>query len=31
LRDIGKTVIEVELGEFVRADGGPTNLVAPVP
>jgi dimethylargininase len=26
----GESVIEVELGEFVRADGGPTCLVAPI-
>src|SRR2546423_10227953 len=27
----GESVVEVELGEFLRADGGPTRLVAPVP
>ena len=27
----GESVIEVELDEFLRADGGPTCLVAPVP
>jgi N-dimethylarginine dimethylaminohydrolase len=31
LRDVGESVVEVELDEFVRADGGPTCLVAPVP
>ena len=31
LRDAGETVVELELGEFVRADGGPTCLVAVVP
>jgi dimethylargininase len=27
----GETVVEVDLDEFTRADGGPTCLVAPVP
>ena len=27
----GESVVEVELDEFLRADGGPTCLVAPVP
>jgi len=31
LRCAGESVIEVELDEFLRADGGPTCLVAPVP
>ena len=26
----GESVVEVDLGEFVRADGGPTCLVAPI-
>jgi N-dimethylarginine dimethylaminohydrolase len=26
-----ESVVEVELDEFLRADGGPTCLVAPVP
>jgi dimethylargininase len=28
---VGESVVEVELDEFLRADGGPTCLVAPVP
>ena len=31
LRNAGESVVEVELDEFLRADGGPTCLVAPVP
>lgn len=31
LRRAGESVVEVELDEFLRADGGPTCLVAPVP
>jgi len=31
LRRAGESVIEVELDEFLRADGEPTCLVAPVP
>jgi dimethylargininase len=31
LRDRGEHVVEVDLDEFVRADGGPTCLVAVVP
>jgi dimethylargininase len=31
LRRVGESVVEVELDEFPRADGGPTCLVAPVP
>ena len=31
MRDAGEDVVEVELDEFIRADGGPTCLVAPVP
>ena len=31
LRRTGASVVEVELDEFLRADGGPTCLVAPVP
>jgi dimethylargininase len=31
LRDRGERVVEVDLDEFVRADGGPTCLVAVVP
>jgi dimethylargininase len=31
LGSAGHTVTELELDEFVRADGGPTCLVAPVP
>lgn len=31
LRGVGESVVEVELDEFLRADGGPTCLVAPVP
>ncbi len=31
MRNAGEWVIEVELDEFLRADGGPTCLVAPVP
>jgi dimethylargininase len=31
LRTAGESVVEVELDEFLRADGGPTCLVAPVP
>lgn len=31
MRDAGEAVVEVELDEFVRADGGPTCLVAPIP
>ena len=31
LRRAGERVLELELDEFVRADGGPTCLVAPVP
>ena len=30
MRAAGETVVEVELGEFLRADGGPTCLVAPI-
>lgn len=30
MRAAGETVIEVELDEFLRADGGPTCLVAPI-
>lgn len=30
MRDAGEIVVEVELGEFLRADGGPTCLVAPI-
>ena len=28
---VGESVVEVELDEFTRADGGPTCLVAPIP
>jgi dimethylargininase len=31
MRTAGESVVEVELDEFLRADGGPTCLVAPVP
>ena len=31
LTDAGETVVEVELDEFTRADGGPTCLVALIP
>jgi dimethylargininase len=31
LRHAGESVVEVELDEFLRADGGPTCLVAPIP
>jgi dimethylargininase len=31
LTGAGESVIEVELDEFLRADGGPTCLVAPIP
>ena len=31
LHRAGETVVEVDLDEFTRADGGPTCLVAPVP
>jgi dimethylargininase len=31
MRNAGESVVEVELDEFLRADGGPTCLVAPVP
>ena len=31
LRSAGESVVEVELDEFLRADGGPTRLVASVP
>lgn len=31
VRTAGESVVEVELDEFLRADGGPTCLVAPVP
>jgi N-dimethylarginine dimethylaminohydrolase len=31
MRTAGEPVVEVELDEFLRADGGPTCLVAPVP
>jgi len=31
LTKAGESVVEVELDEFLRADGGPTCLVAPVP
>jgi dimethylargininase len=31
MRHAGESVVEVELDEFVRADGGPTCLVAPIP
>ena len=31
LRQAGRTVIEVALGEFTKADGGPTCLVAVIP
>jgi len=31
MRDAGEVVVEVELDEFLRADGGPTCLVAPIP
>lgn len=31
LRDAGERVVEVELGEFTKADGGPTCLVTLVP
>lgn len=31
MRRAGETVVEVDLEEFSRADGGPTCLVAPVP
>lgn len=31
MRGGGETVVEVDLEEFIRADGGPTCLVAPVP
>jgi dimethylargininase len=30
MRAAGEDVVEVELGEFLRADGGPTCLVAPI-
>jgi dimethylargininase len=30
MREAGESVVEVELDEFLRADGGPTCLVAPV-
>lgn len=30
MRAAGETVVEVELSEFLRADGGPTCLVAPI-
>jgi len=30
MRHAGESVIEVELDEFLRADGGPTCLVAPI-
>jgi dimethylargininase len=30
MRAAGETVVEVELDEFLRADGGPTCLVAPI-
>ena len=31
MRDADEDVVEVELDEFTRADGGPTCLVAPIP
>ncbi len=31
MREAGEDVVEVELDEFIRADGGPTCLVAPIP
>jgi dimethylargininase len=31
LRDVGEIVVEVELDQFTRADGGPTCLVALIP
>jgi N-dimethylarginine dimethylaminohydrolase len=30
MRAAGESVVEVELDEFLRADGGPTCLVAPI-
>ena len=30
MEQAGESVVEVDLGEFVRADGGPTCLVAPI-
>jgi hypothetical protein len=30
MRHAGESVVEVKLGEFLRADRGPTCLVAPL-